>query len=88
MDNKLTLEEIEERLKAIDGIPGTFNRLGERGARFVPESWEVPTLYFGLDGKSLEVMTRDQDIGEIDRFLRQLAQVLGSGISSENLGYG
>ena len=76
MGNKLTLEEIEERLKAIDGIPGTFNRLGERGARFVPESWEVPTLYFGLDGKSLEVMTRDQDIGEIDRFLRQLAQVL------------
>ena len=88
MDNKLTLEEIEERLTAIDGIPGTVNRLGERGARFVPESWEVPTLYFGLDGKSLEVMTRDQDIGEIDRFLRQLAQVLGSGISSENLGYG
>jgi len=87
LERKLTLDEIEEKLMKMKDNPGNFNRLGERGARFVPDSWEMPTLYFALDGLTLEVVTKDLDIGDVEEYLCDLAQVLGCKIFGEYLEY-
>lgn len=76
-EKTLSLDEIEEKLRDAKDIVGTFDRLGERGARFVPEDWEMPTVYFDQDGKTLEIMTKDLDIGQLDEFLGHLSRVLG-----------
>lgn len=86
-EKQLSLDEIEEKLKKMEDNPGTFNRLGDRGARFVPDSWEMPTLYFALDGLTLEVVTKDLDIGDVEEYLCDLAQVLGCKILGEHLEY-
>jgi hypothetical protein len=86
-EKKLTLEEIEDKLKDTKDLEGTFNRLGERGARFVPDSWEMPTLYFAQDGRTLEIMTKDLDIGQVDELLCNLAQVLDCKILGEHQEY-
>jgi hypothetical protein len=75
-EEELTLDEIEGRLKDRRGIEGTFDRLGERGARFVPDNWEMPTLYFGPDGRTLEIMTKDLDIGQLEELMARLAGAL------------
>jgi len=84
-EKELTLDEIEDKLKDAEDIEGTFNRLGERGARFVPDSWEMPTLYFAQDGRTLEIMTKDFDIGQIDELLFHLARVLDCKILGDHL---
>ncbi len=86
-EKQLSLDEIEEKLKKMEDNPGTFNRLGERGARFVPDSWDRPTMYFALDGVTLEVVTKDLDIGDVEEYLCDLAQVLGCKIFGEHLEY-
>ena len=82
-EKKLTLDEIEDKLKVSEHIKGTFSRLGERGARFVPDNWEMPTLYFDRDGRTLEVMTKDLDIGQVNEIMHLLARVLGCRIVDE-----
>ena len=86
-EKALTLDEIEEKLKTLKDVPGTFNRLGARGARFVPDNWEMPTMYFGSNGKTLEVVTKDLDISQVENYLCDLAQAMGCKIFSENLEY-
>ncbi len=86
-EKQLSLDEIEEKLKKMEDNPGTFNRLGERGARFVPDSWDRPTMYFALDGLTLEVVTKDLDIGDVEEYLCDLAQVMGCKIFGEYLEY-
>ncbi len=86
-EKQLSLDEIEEKLKKMEDNPGAFNRLGDRGARFVPDSWEMPTMYFALDGLTLEVVTKDLDIGDVEEYLCDLAQVLGCKILGEHLEY-
>ena len=86
-DRELTLEEIQNKIKTFKNAPGTYTPLGERGGRWTPESWELPTLYFMSDGKTLEVVMKDMDIGIVDIFLCDLAQVLNCKILSEHLEY-
>ena len=86
-ERELTLEEIQEKIKTIKNAPGNYIPLGERGGRWVPESWELPTLYFMSDGKTLEVVMKDLDLGEVEEFLCNLAQVLGCKILGEHLEY-
>ncbi|MFV1956874.1 MAG: hypothetical protein ACC669_03775 [bacterium] len=86
-EKQLSLDDIEEKLKKMEDNPGTFNRLGDRGARFVPDSWDMPTLYFSLDGLTLEVVTKDLDIGDVEEYICDLAQVLGCKIFGEHLEY-
>ncbi len=86
-EKQLSLDDIEEKLKSMKDNPGNFNRLGDRGARFVPDSWDMPTLYFSLDGSTLEVVTKDLDIGDVEEYICDLAQVLGCKIFGEHLEY-
>lgn len=86
-EEALTLEHIEEKIKAMKNVPGTFIQLGARGARFIPEDREMPTLYFGSNGKTLEVVTKDMDISQVDNYLCDLAQAMGCRIFSEHLEY-
>ncbi|MDF1535735.1 MAG: hypothetical protein P1S46_04430 [bacterium] len=86
-ERKLALEEIQEKMKTLEAYPGTYTPLGERGGRWTPESWELPTLYFSSDGKTLEVVVKDMDIGDVENFLCDLAQSLGCKILGEYLEY-
>ena len=87
LERVFTLEEIQEKMKNLKDCPGTYTHLGERGARWTPESWELPTIYFGSDGKTLEVLTKDMDLGDVENFLCDLAQVLECKILGEYLEY-
>ncbi|NOY86892.1 MAG: hypothetical protein GXP52_06290 [Deltaproteobacteria bacterium] len=86
-EKKLALDDIQEKLGKMEDAPGTYASLGERGGRWVPDSWELPTVYFPIDGTTLEVVTKDMDIGDVDKFLCKLAQTLGCKIFSEYLEY-
>ena len=86
-EKELTLDHIREKMSTLTDTPGTYTPLGERGARWSPDSWELPTIYFASDGRTLEVVTKDLDIGIVDNFLCDLAQLLGCKIFSENLEY-
>jgi hypothetical protein len=86
-EREMTLEEIQDKIKTLKDAPGTYMSLGERGGRWTPESWELPTLYFMSDGKTLEVVMKDMDIGIVDIFLCDLAQVLDCKILGEYLEY-
>ena len=86
-ERKLTLEEIQEKMKTMKDLPGTYTSLGERGGRWTPDNWELPTLYFATDGKTLEVVTKDLDMGDVDEFLCDLAQILECKILGEHLEY-
>ncbi|UCF31285.1 MAG: hypothetical protein JSV26_02375 [bacterium] len=86
-ERELSLEEIEGKMKTMADAPGSFTPLGDRGLRWTPDSWELPTIYFADDGKTLEVVTKDLDIGDVDDFLCQLAQVLECKILGEHLEY-
>jgi hypothetical protein len=86
-ERKLTLEEIQEKIKTMKDLPGTYTPLGERGGRWTPDNWELPTLYFASDGKTLEVVTKDLDLGDVDEFLCDLAQILECKILGEHLEY-
>jgi hypothetical protein len=83
----LSLEEIKKKLETMTDTPGTYTPLGERGGRWTPDSWDLPTLYFADDGKTLEVVTKDLDIGDVDEFLCNLAQTLECKILSEHMEY-
>jgi len=84
-ERKLTLDYIRETLDKMEDVPGNYDSLGERGGRWIPESWELPTLYFPADGTTLEVITKDMDIGDVENFLCKLAQTLECRIFSEHL---
>ncbi len=80
----LPLEEVG-RLLAASGIPGQFAPLGPRGARFIPEDMTRPAVYFGPDGRTLEVVTKDLDLVEVEDFLCLLARALDCPIHSQHL---
>jgi hypothetical protein len=86
-EREMDLEDIQNRISAMKNTPGTYIALGERGGRWTPESWELPTLYFASDGKTLEVVLKDLDLGDVDEFLCNLAQVLECKILGEHLEY-
>ena len=86
-ERELNLDEIRSKLESSKQMPGTFTSLGERGARFTPDSWEFPTLYFADDGITLEVVTKDCDLGDVDDYLCSLAQLLDCKILTEHLEY-
>lgn len=83
----LTLEDIKRKIKTMTDAPGNFIPLGERGLRWTPDSWELPTLYFAEDGKTLEVVIKDLDIGDVEEFLCHLARALECKILGEYLEY-
>ena len=86
-ERKLSLEDIEKKMRTMKDAPGNFTPMGDRGLRWTPDSWELPTLYFADDGITLEVVTKDMDIGDVDEFLCHLAQTLGCKILGEHLEY-
>jgi len=86
-ERKLSAEEIQEKMKSMKETPGTFTPLGDRGVRWSPDSWELPTIYFADDGITIEVVTKDLDMGDVDEFLCNLAQVLDCKILGEHLEY-
>jgi len=86
-EREMDLGEIQNKISSMTNTPGNYVPLGERGGRWTPESWELPTLYFMSDGKTLEVVLKDQDLGDVDEFLCNLAQVLECKILGEHLEY-
>jgi hypothetical protein len=86
-EREMDLEEIQNKIKTMENAPGNYIPLGERGGRWTPDSWELPTIYFASDGKTLEVVMKDMDIGVVDNFLCDLAQVLNCKILGEHLEY-
>jgi hypothetical protein len=86
-EKKMVLDEIKAKLESWSETPGTFTALGDRGARFSPDSWSLPTVYFAIDGKTLEVVTKDCDMADVDDYLCNLAQLLDCKILTEHLEY-
>lgn len=86
-EKKLDLDDIREKLKSWQEMPGTFTPLGERGARYSPDNWAFPTVYFATDGITLEVVTKDCDLADVDDYLCNLAQLLECKILTEHLEY-
>jgi hypothetical protein len=87
LEKEMTLEEIKGRLDLWEEAPGTFTPLGDRGCRFSPDDWTFPTVYFADDGKTVEVVTKDCDLHDVEDFLCSLAQRLGCRIVTEHLEY-
>jgi len=87
LENSMSEEEIKSRLAGWTDMPGTFTPLGDRGARFTPDDWAFPTVYFSGDGKTVEVVTKDCDMNDVDDYLCRLAQRLGCKIVTEYLEY-
>jgi hypothetical protein len=81
------LDEIKTKLEAWSEKPGTYTLMGDRGARFSPDSWSFPTVYFATDGKTLEVVTKDCDLADVEDYLCSLARVLGCKILTEYIEY-
>jgi len=86
-EKKMDLDEIKAKLESWSEIPGNYTPLGDRGARYTPESWGFPTVYFPTDGTTLEVVTKDCDIADVDDFLCNLAQLLECKILTEYIEY-
>jgi hypothetical protein len=87
LEKGMTVNEIKEKIDGWEEIPGTFSHLGDRGARFSPDDWTFPTVYFAGDGKTVEVVTKDCDMTDVDEYLCRLAQRLGCKIVTEYLEY-
>jgi hypothetical protein len=87
LEKQLTLEQVKERLDSWEEFPGTFTPMGDRGARFSPDSWEIPTVYFPHEVNMIEVVTKDLDLHDVEDFLCKLARRLDSKIFTENLEY-
>lgn len=83
----MVLDEIKTRLESWSETPGTYTSLGDRGGRFSPDDWAFPTVYFASDGKTLEIVTKDCDLADVDDFLCNLAQFLDCKILTEHLEY-
>jgi len=86
-EKKLPLEEIKSRLESWSKVPGTYTALGDRGGRYTPDAWGLPTVYFAPDGVTLEVVTKDCDLADVDDYLCNLAQLLECKIFTEHLEY-
>ena len=86
-EKQLDLADIQAKLESWSEIPGNYTALGDRGARYTPESWGFATVYFPTDGKSLEVVTKDCDLADVDDFLCSLAQLLKCKILTEYIEY-
>jgi hypothetical protein len=86
-EKKQLLETIKSKLESWSEVPGTYTPLGDRGARYTPDSWGLPTVYFADDGITLEVVTKDCDLADVDDYLCNLAQLLGCKILTEHLEY-
>ena len=86
-ERKLDLNEIKAKLESWSEMPGNYTALGDRGGRYTPESWGLPTVYFPTDGMTLEVVTKDCDLADVDDFLCDLAQLLECKILSEYIEY-
>ena len=86
-ERKLALDEIQAKLESWSEMPGNYTPLGDRGGRYTPESWGAPTVYFPTGGKTLEVVTKDCDLADVDDFLCNLAQLLECKILTEHLEY-
>ena len=87
LEKAMTIEEIRSRLDAWSETPGTFTPLGDRGCRYTPDDWAFPTVYFSGDGRTVEVVTKDCDMQDVDDYLCMLAQRLGCKIVTEYLEY-
>jgi len=83
----MVLDEIRAKLESWDEMPGNFTPLGDRGARYTPDNWGFPTVYFANDGRTLEVVTKDCDMADVDDYLCSLAQHLECKILTEHLEY-
>lgn len=86
-EKKQTMDEIKAKLESWAEMPGTFTPLGDRGARYTPDNWSFPTIYFASDGITLEVVTKDCDLADVEDYLCGLAQLLGCKILTEYLEY-
>lgn len=86
-EKRLALDEIKAKLESWSEMPGNYTPLGARGARYTPDSWGFPTVYFVNDGITLEVVTKDCDLADVDDYLCSLAQLLGCKILTEYLEY-
>jgi hypothetical protein len=86
-ERKLDLDEIKAKLESWSEMPGNYTALGDRGGRYTPESWGFPTVYFPTDGMTVEVVTKDCDLADVDDFLCNLAQLLECKIFTEYLEY-
>ena len=86
-EKKMVLDDIKVKLESWNETPGTYTPLGDRGARFSPDNWSYPTVYFATDGKTLEVVTKDCDMADVDDYLCSLAQLLECKILTEHLEY-
>ncbi len=87
LEKDMSLDEIRQKLEAWKDTPGTYTPLGDRGARFSPDRWDAPTVYFATDGRTIEVVTKDLDMQDVDDYLCRLAQLLGCKITTEYLEY-
>jgi hypothetical protein len=87
LEKDMTNEEIRSKLVDWSETPGVFTPLGDRGARFTPDDWSFPTVYFAEDGRTVEVVTKDCDMSDVDDYLCRLAQRLGCKIVTEYLEY-
>lgn len=86
-EKQLALDEIKAKLESWSEMPGNYTPLGARGARYTPDSWGFPTVYFVNDGITLEVVTKDCDLADVDDYLCSLAQLLGCKILTKYLEY-
>ena len=86
-ERKMALDEIKAKLETWNEMPGTYTPLGDRGGRYSPDNWSFPTIYFSSDGLTLEVVTKDCDLADVDDHLCNLAQLLGCKILTEHLEY-
>ncbi|UCG39057.1 MAG: hypothetical protein JSV00_02125, partial [bacterium] len=87
LERDMSLDEIKAKLDTWEEHAGTFTPLGDRGARFSPDDWAFPTVYFASDGRTIEVVTKDCDLYDVDNYLCKLAQLLGCKIVTEHLEY-
>jgi hypothetical protein len=87
LEKDMTVDEIKKKIDGWEETQGTFTPLGDRGARFTPDDWTFPTVYFAGDGRTIEVVTKDCDMNDVDNYLCRLAQRLGCKIVTEHLEY-
>lgn len=87
LEKEMTVEEVKAKLNNWSDAQGTFTPLGDRGCRYTPDDWMFPTVYFAADGKTIEVVTKDCDMQDVDDYLCRLAQRLGCKIVTEYLEY-
>jgi hypothetical protein len=86
-EREMVLDEIKAKLESWSDMPGTYTHLGDRGARYSPDNWGFPTVYFATDKKTLEVVTKDCDLADVEDYLCSLAQLLECKIFTEHLEY-